>query len=131
MRIETYYNLHKHCLSYRPPGGKVQHAKAMIVNNVKFVVQPAGNAKVRREGKKNVHAFVRGEPVWIADLEDDLGDYTPSNMVRHKFRRVTYNPYKHESFVMADTELPLTHATQVVIIGKDIYLSGTGWKVDK
>lgn len=123
-RVETYYNLHKRCLSYRPSGGRVKHARAMILNDVSFDVQPAGRAKVLREQKKNVHAFVRGVPSWIAGLDDGLEDYTPSNMERQRYRKITYNPYKHGSFVFADTGAPINKATQVAIIDRDIYLTG-------
>ena len=124
MRVETYYNLHKQCLSYRPPGGKVRHADAMILNDVTFAVQPAGRERVRREGKKNVHAFVRGDLSWVGAPDDY--DYNDNNMRRQNYRLITYNPYKYDSFVMADTGLPIKSATQVVIVGKNIYLSGTG-----
>jgi len=124
-RVETYYNLNKKCLSYRPSGGKVKHAKAIILNDVKFAVQPAGRERVRREQRKNVHAFVRGMPAWVAGLEDDLGEYTQENMERQGYRRITYNPYSFGSFAMVGTGAPIHSATQVVIIGKDIYLSGT------
>ena len=124
-RVETYYNLHKKCLSYRPSGGKVKHAKAIILNDVKFAVQPAGRERVRRENRKNVHAFVRGMPAWVAGLDDSLEDYTPDNMERKGYRRITYNPYSFGSFVMVGTGAPIHSATQVVIIGKDIFLSGT------
>ena len=125
-RVETYYNLHKGCLSFRPIGGHVRHARAMILNNVKFAVQPAGREKVRREGRKNVHAFVRGEMMWVAGLNDKLEDYTNANMERQGYKRITYNPYSYDTFVMVGSGLPIKSATQVVIIGKDIYLSGTG-----
>ena len=126
-RVETYFNLHKHCLSFRQPGGKVRHARAMILNNVKFAVQPAGRAKVLREGRKNVHAFVRGDMMWVAGLNDNLGEYTHANMERQGYRKITYTPYgMYDSFVMRDTGLPIKSASQVVIIDKDIYLSGTG-----
>jgi hypothetical protein len=124
-RIEVYYNLHKHCLSYRPSGGKVKHTQAVILNDVSFDVQPAGNAKVRREGKKNVHAFVRGVPAWISD--GSLEDYNSENMERQGYRKITYDPYKNESFVMTDTGAPIKRATQVVITGKNIWLSGQRW----
>jgi hypothetical protein len=127
-RVETYYNSHKQCLSYRPSGGKVQHAKAIILNDVSFSVQPAGRERVRRENKKNVHAFVRGMPAWVAGLEDDLEDYTAQNMQRQGYGRITYNPYSFESFVMVETWQSIRNATQVVIIGKDIYLSGLATK---
>lgn len=125
MRVETYYNLHKQCLSYRPPGGRVKHAQSMILNDVTFAVQPAGREKVRREGRKNVHAFVRGDMSWVSeDYYQSMDDYTEENMRRQAYRQITYNPYKYDSFVMADTHEPIHGATQVVVIGKNIYLSG-------
>lgn len=125
MRVETYYNLHKQCLSYRPRGGKVKHAQTMILNNVRFAVQPAGRDRVRREGRKNVHAFVRGDLSWVSeDYYQSMDDYTEENMRRQAYRQITYNPYKYDSFVMADTHEPIHGATQVVVIGKNIYLSG-------
>ena len=125
-RVETYYNVTKQCLSYRPSGGKVKHAKAIVLNDVSFSVQPAGRERVRRENKKNVHAFVRGMPAWVAGLNDNLEYYTHANMERQGYRKITYNPYKYDSFVMTDSALPIKSATQVVIIDKNIYLSGTG-----
>lgn len=129
MRVETYFNLHKQCLSYRPCGGlgpsnKVKHAQSMILNNVRFAVQPAGRERVRREGRKNVHAFIRGDLSWVAGVDEDIMDYNANNMLRQNYPLITYNPYKHDSFVMADTHEPIHGATQVVVIGKNIYLSG-------
>ena len=126
VRVETYYNLHKQCLSFRARGGKVAHARGMILNNVKFAVQPAGRYRVLTDRRKNVHAFVRGDLAWVAGLNDKLKDYSNANMERQGYRKITYNPYKYDSFVMVDTELPIKSASQVVIVGKNIYLSGTG-----
>jgi hypothetical protein len=126
MRVETYYNLHKHCLSFREPGKRVSHARAMVLNNVKFAVQPAGRAKVLTDKRKNVHAFVRGDMMWVAGLNDNLGDYTHTNMQRHGYRKIRYNPYESDCFMLVDTGLAIYSATQVVIIDKTIYLSGTG-----
>jgi hypothetical protein len=123
-RVETYYNLHKHCLSFREPGERVSHARAMVLNNVKFAVQPAGRAKVLTDKRKNVHAFVRGDMMWVAGLNDQLEDYTNTNMKRQQYPKIRYNPYESESFVLVDTGLPIKSATQVVIIDKNIYLSG-------
>lgn len=123
-RVETYYNVTKQCLSYRTRWGKVEHARAMILNNVTFAVQPAGREKVRQEKRKNVHAFVRGDMTWIASPMESLEDYTLDNMARQGYSRVTYNPYKHESFVVVNTGEPIYKATQVVIVGNTIFLSG-------
>ena len=122
MRVEAYYNLHKKCLSYRPSGGKVRHARALLLDNVKLSVQPAGRERVRREGRKNVHAFVRGEPSYIRPLgETDDGDLTPENMQRQGYRPITYNPYKYDSFVYADTGEPVFTARQVAIIDRNLW----------
>jgi len=128
VRVEAYYNLHKRCLSYRARGGKVAHAQTMILNDVRFAVQPAGRKRVVREQRKNVHAFVRGT---LAYVNDDyyativgVDDYNEDNMKRQGYRPITYNPYKFDNFVYADTHEPIHSATQVVIIGKNIYLSG-------
>jgi hypothetical protein len=123
-RVETYYNITKQCLSYRTRWGKVEHARAMVLNDVKFAVQPAGRYKVITDRRKNVHAFVRGEMSWVAGMNDNLGDFTLDNMARQGYNRVTYNPYKHESFVVVNTGEPIYSATQVVIVGNAIFLSG-------
>jgi len=67
----------------------------MTVNlqNVKFAVQPAGRDKVRREGKKNVHAFVRGTV--IGDK-----DHHFKETFKEKCTQIAqYNPYKFDTFV--------------------------------
>lgn len=125
MRVETYYNLHKKCLSYRQPGGRVQYADTVLLNDVRFAVQPAGREKTRATGQKCVHAFVRGEPVFIRDIGDtDDGDLTVNNMQRQGYRQITYNPHKYDSFVFTDTGAPVHAATQVAVIGKTIWLTG-------
>lgn len=120
-RIEAYYNLHRKCLSYRESGGKVQHAKALIIDSVNFSVQPAGREKVRREKRKVVHAFVRGLPTQVygnelKDVKDLQAHCEGSGM-----RLITYNPYKYETFVYADTEEAVLFADRVVIVGRLIY----------
>lgn len=114
MRVEAYWNLHFNVISFRETarGGRVQHTESLHLKNVKFAVQPAGREKVLREERKNVHAFVRGEVV-------SVGQGTPP---RDKWVRATYNPYKYESFVIADTEEPIFSAREVVIEDKRIYV---------
>ena len=123
-RVEVYFNLHKHCLSYRPSGGRVRHARSLTLQNVKFNVQPAGREKVIREKKKNVHAFVRGIVInSYAETVDDKGKIK-EYCEQREMRRITYNPYKYESFVYADTEEPVFEAKTVIVVGRDIYEVG-------
>lgn len=100
------------------------------MSEVKFAVQPAGRARVLREKRKNVHAFVRGnveEVGWLPEhkrtggraawlMKDIMDDPT---MVE-----VTYNPYKFDSFVVKNTLTPVTSAGMVFIYGKNIYAVG-------
>jgi hypothetical protein len=124
-RIEAYYNLHKRCLSYRESGGKVNHASVVIISDATFSVQPAGREKVRREKRKNVHAYVRGLPAYIrphfipSAYDVEVEGSALECLADH--RKITYNPYKYESFVYADTEEPVDSADWVLAIGRNIF----------
>lgn len=124
-RVEAYYNLHRGCISYRPIGGRVSHAAAITLADATFSVQPAGRERVRREGRKNVHAFVRG--LLTGKNESHRNNLASTvNAMSRGARRITYNPYLYETFVYADTEEPVFHpAGEVWIIDQKI------WEVPK
>ena len=91
MRVEVYWNLHKKCWSVRHKGKVIAHERLVDLIGVTWVVQPAGNARVRREKRKNVHAFARG--IWIKDgVAFFRCDITEPNMT-------TYNPYENTAFM--------------------------------
>ena len=84
-RVEVYRNLHKKCLSVRYKGKVVDHVGYIVIHGANFAVQPAGHRRCIREGRKNVHAFVRGiavdsgpigETAWRA-LPEVLVNYDP------------------------------------------------------
>jgi hypothetical protein len=94
MRVEVYFNLHRKLWSVRDlsTGLVVDHVDEITIQDPSFTVQPAGRRKVIREGRKNVHAFVRGERIespllWFRPQVDDF--MTPRGGVP-----VYYNPYK-------------------------------------
>jgi len=121
-RVECYWNLHKNCLSARPTvkGGKVWHADMVWLTDVRFAVQPAGNAKVRAEGRKNVHAYVRGTVVnWQGLLGGAPVD--AETVERLGWVRVSYNPYRYESFVLTATGEPILAAREAFIASKQIW----------
>ena len=102
-KVEVYFNLHKKCWSIRQAGVPVVHADFVEIKEPQFVVQQGGNARVRREKKKNVHAFVRGY------LTERVGIF-PKNQ-----KLVTYNPYKHTSFVERGSDKPICSAQYAVL----------------
>jgi hypothetical protein len=103
-----YWNLHKHIWSVQDckTGLVTAHVNELTLSNAKFVVRKAGQAKVRREGKKNVHAFAVG---YIDIDRDDTFDGRP----------VTYNPYKNDTFVFKDTGKPVIDADAISLFIHD------------
>ena len=87
MRVQVYYNLHKKRLSVRNRGKVIKHADLVALENVKFHVQPAGQAKVRKNKRKNVHAYVAGDLAKKQAVNSMVSDL------------VKYNPYKNDFFV--------------------------------
>lgn len=98
--VEVYRNLHKKCWSVRQ-GGKVKvHTSYICLQDVKFVVQPAGREKVLREQKKNVHAFVKGYLISHKTINDGWRGLS----IAWTMDVVTYNPYKHPYFTCGEFE---------------------------
>ena len=98
--VEVYRNLHKKCWSVRQ-GGKVKvHTSYICLQDVKFVVQPAGREKVLREKKKNVHAFVKGYLISHKTINDGWRGLS----IAWTKDVVTYNPYKHPYFTCGEFE---------------------------
>ena len=113
IRCDVYWNINKglysvkalqDCPVYDVRKGVVAwHTYHLTMQDVRFVVQPAGRERVRREGIKNVHAFVRGT-VCIPFLPFEY----PSAKVR-------YNPFKNDTFVAIPSEEPIYTADYVLL----------------
>jgi hypothetical protein len=96
--VDCYWNLHRRKWSLRaaegPQKGRViGHALDVVLEGGVGRVSLAGNARVRREGKKNVHAVIRGRMAEPSVYERLLG--APVEGVVP----VTYNPYRDTCFV--------------------------------
>lgn len=91
-------------------GRVIGHSSKVLLSDVRPKVSPAGRARVLREGRKNVHAGLVGTLV-STDLQPFHGS------------RITYNPYKYESFVFSAYD-------QVHYYGSELaYLDESGVKV--
>lgn len=100
MKVFIYFNLHKKCFSIKalegPNKGRViAHRSKALVFDATFKVSEAGRQRVLREQRKNVHAGVVGE--WIG--AEDGNDAATIDMIATNGSAITYNPYKHDSFV--------------------------------
>ena len=123
-RVEIYRNLHKGCFSVRQKGrvvGYLYDNEEFHLKDCKFAVQPAGRAKVLKENRKNVHAFVRG--TYRGNIHIGMPIENP-NENEYYTQLVTYNPYKADSFVTqhhAKNPLPIHRASRVGFVGGRVY----------
>lgn len=97
-KVRVYWNLHKNVYSIQDAKTNkvIDHKDFVRLADVKFTVRKGGQKRVRDEMRKNVHAFMVGYLV-------EEHDYVHS--VRAE--KVTYNPYKHETFVTVSNETPV------------------------
>lgn len=114
--LDAYFNLHKHAFSLKAitgAGKVIGHRTRVVMQNVDFRVQPGGRARVIAEGKKNVHAFVRGQVI------DPVGQFDAKGRPIGIWRTATYNPYLYDSFVDTITAQPVTRAQAVILNVED------------
>lgn len=113
MKVQVYYNLHKKRLSVRSTrsGLVIKHTDLVKLNNAKFHVQPSGQYKVRRDKRKNVHAYVAGELASKGVKKPETLD------------QAFYNPYKNDFFVNSKGEELRGKYEIVYIVGKEIFYS--------
>ena len=109
--VQVYRNLRKKCYSVRQNGKVIMHTNSLMLKDATFVVQPAGRDRVRREKRKNVHAYVKGvmlpEVKWIKNP-----------------RAAMYDPYEFDTFVDGMTHKPI-HSAPIVLINEVGVLYGT------
>lgn len=63
--------------------------KELFLTDCEMIVQPAGNAKVKKEQRKNVHAFIKGK------LADPCAGSVDT--------RISYSPYENAFFYVVKT----------------------------
>jgi hypothetical protein len=78
----------------------IDHVDSVTLIDATLVVRPAGRARVLRERRKNVHAFIKGT----------IDNYTS---LQSQPIEIMYNPYKYSTFVIKATGEPVTTAEVV------------------
>jgi hypothetical protein len=112
-KVFVYKNLHRNCWSIKQNGLVKAHALELELYCADIKVSRKGQARVRKEKRKNVHAGIRGylEPYHMGH-DDELSEEL--NMFRRvwkdlpelQMREITYNPYGHDSFIHIDDQTP-------------------------
>ncbi len=106
LRVDVYWNTHRDLYSIRYKGKVIAHAHEVEITGADLVVSERVRDRVRAEGKKYVHAFIRGELTGINGVEylaDDLTDPVRTALAGRWYRgfetdmpaykQVRYNPY--------------------------------------
>lgn len=111
-KVDVYFNLHKKIFSVRHNGRVIEHTDAIQLRDVKYIVNVSGKRRVRKEKRKNVHAFVRGyicdsiikdiTEWWMGSPELEVINDSSYNRYEAK-----YNPYKYDSFVIGENDKPI------------------------
>ena len=131
-RTKVYFNLHKKLWSMKsmdpgPDYGLVkEHATAVHLLDVVPKVSDKGRERVRREGKKNVHAGLVGRINWFDDSQRSI-NYAYRHYVNNKrsnatWLEITYNPYKHTGFVYKDDTTPFMGANEALLLDKRVFV---------
>lgn len=115
MRVFVYRNLHKKLWSVRamegPDKGRViLHATSLSLANCTFKVSEAGRQRVIREKRKNVHAGVQGTLVEAV---------SPAKCQR----KITYDPYRFNTFVDVQTLEAIHHADTARFEANAVFVS--------
>lgn len=122
MRVEAHLHLPRFkkgapdCISVReiPTLNGVEYYGTVALTNVTFAVQPAGLARYRNEGQKNVHAYVRGNVVGTNGVQEQ-----PKG--RKAMREAYYNPALVSTFVDRATGTPIFTARAAYMVGNKVY----------
>ena len=104
-KVAVYFNITKGCFSVMQNGlvGD-NHTDKIALSDAEFVVRKGGRDAVRRDKRKNVHAFVKGyvHPAWSGDV-----------------KHARDNPYETDTFEIVETGEPIHKADLVYM-----YLKG-------
>jgi len=130
-QVEVYRNLHNGRLSIRDAKTKlvVGHADRVKLLGVTFHVSQAGRKRVLREGRKNVHAVVRGHMVsaLFGDnykdrcLDTYAGYGDPASVHAYAGNSsIKYNPYKAGAFLFRNKPIQETDAVVIGIGGVNL-----------
>ena len=105
-QVQVYRNLHK-TLEDGTKVYSVKNDKGIVEDHVTEIaiakpilrVGPKGNKRVRDEKRKNVHAYIQGRRMRVAVIDDPH-----TGIPQGQWQKITYNPYKHKSFVLVRDE---------------------------
>jgi len=110
--VEVYWNLHKLCWSVRDRRSRlvIEHSKSIILEDCFLKVSEKSRQRVIQSNCKNVHAYIAGT-ISKLSVEEWLDK-------QNTYRKLTYNPYRFESFVDLESLEPIYTSPTICLIDK-------------
>ena len=120
-QVQVYRNLHK-TLEDGTKVYSVKNDKGIVEDHVTEIaiakpilrVGPKGNERVREEKRKNVHAYIQGRRMRVSVIDDPH-----TGIPQGQWQKITYNPYKHKSFVLVRDESVAVREAWFVEVRRD------------
>lgn len=111
-RVKVYRNIRKNLFSVLDKKTRrlITHRDVLVLTDVEFKISKAGQARVRREKQKNVHAYVIGNYVG-----NEIG-----NIDNHEL--VYYNPYITDTFVTVGNNTAILKAEKCYFFNGKCYV---------
>ena len=113
-KVIVYFNLHQKRWSIKSAETNkvIGYAETVVLRDVKPKVSEAGRQRVLKEKQKNVHAGLEGLLVWQSD-----------RVYKVNLEEITYNPYKHSSFVYKNNDsIYFTGCKEAILTNKHVYV---------
>lgn len=124
--VHVYRNLHRGCLSVRQNRIVVCHTDNIVLKDTEFIVGEKGRERVRREKKKNVHAYLKG---YVCNPRET------DELLPFEWEEIYYNPYKCEGFTHIASNKVVAEAKYCDVGGSncspDILAFNIGYKNDR
>lgn len=113
--VHVYRNLNLHSTGFSVRCAKTKlvlcHCENVTLSECEFVVSEKSRQRVLKEGRRNVHAYVRGR----------LENFTPA-APDFLNRKIYYNPYKTANFIDCTKEEAIFEAGMVHFDGSFCFL---------
>ena len=123
--VQVYRNLHRTLddgtpvYSIRNSKGIVEgYSSELVLTGCVFRVSELGKQRVRRDKRKNVHAYIQGKKTRLPVFGPDM--FYGKNSHNRKWVDITYNPYKNDTFIRKDTGEAVHKAEVVIFNGKKV-----------
>jgi hypothetical protein len=119
-KVSVHRNLHEESLTIKIGNLVHGHAQMVALTDVSFNVGLMGNLKVNAEGRKHVHAHVKGNILTANDVDNVEAMY--EKLESFGFTRVYYNPYKVTTFVTYHDMQPIYECDRAIVIMDRVYI---------